>query len=306
MGIAVFGAVFVDVKGYPDPGFNPKGRNSGRVRTVHGGVARNVAEDLANVELRPVFVSLVDDTGMGEDVVKVLEQHRTDTRYIRRVPDGMGTWLAVFDNTGDVAASISKRPDLSEIGVILDECGDEIISACDSAVVEIDMDAAIVKKILTLAKKYNKAVYGVVSNMNIAVERRDFLKELACFVCNRQEAGLLFSEDYEEASPEEMEELLPERIRAAEIPAMVVTLGASGAVYASMAGEHGFCAPLPVEVKDTTGAGDSFFAGVAAGLTYGKTLGEACQIGTRLANAVIATQENVCPRFLPGEFGLEV
>ncbi|MBR6322391.1 MAG: carbohydrate kinase family protein [Lachnospiraceae bacterium] len=306
MGIAVFGAVFVDVKGYPDPGFNPKGRNSGRVRTVHGGVARNVAEDLANVELRPVFVSLVDDTGMGEDVIKELDKHKADTRYIRRVPDGMGTWLAIFDNTGDVAASVSKRPDLKEIGTILDECGDEIIGNCDSAVVEIDMDASIVKKIFALAKKYGKTVYGVVSNMNIAVERRDFLKNLGCFVCNRQEAGLLFSEDYENVTPEEMEALLPERIRAAEIPAMVVTLGPEGAVYASAAGEHGFSAPLPVEVKDTTGAGDSFFAGVAAGLTYGKTLGEACMIGTRLANAVIATQENVCPRFLPGEFGLEV
>ena len=190
MGIAVFGAVFVDVKGYPDPGFNPKGRNSGRVRTVHGGVARNVAEDLANVELRPVFVSLVDDTGMGEDVIKELDKHKADTRYIRRVPDGMGTWLAIFDNTGDVAASVSKRPDLKEIGTILDECGDEIIGNCDSAVVEIDMDASIVKKIFALAKKYGKTVYGVVSNMNIAVERRDFLKNLGCFVCNRQEAGL--------------------------------------------------------------------------------------------------------------------
>ena len=40
--------------------------------------------------------------------------------------------------------------------------------------------------------------------------------------------------------------------------------------------------------------------------TYGKTLGEACQIGTRLAASVICTGENVCPRFLPGEFGLDV
>jgi pseudouridine kinase len=40
------------------------------------------------------------------------------------------------------------------------------------------------------------------------------------------------------------------------------------------------------------------------GLTYGKGLEEACQIGTRLAASVISTRENVCPRFLPAEFGL--
>ena len=40
--------------------------------------------------------------------------------------------------------------------------------------------------------------------------------------------------------------------------------------------------------------------------SYGKTAAEACEIGTRLAASVIVTDENVCPRFLPAEFGLDV
>ena len=68
MGIVVIGAVFVDIKGYPLSTYIPGGRNSGRVEQVHGGVSRNIVEDIANVELRPTFVSLVDDTGTGADV----------------------------------------------------------------------------------------------------------------------------------------------------------------------------------------------------------------------------------------------
>ncbi len=60
MGIVVFGATFVDIKGYPLTQYIEAGRNVGRVIQVHGGVARNVAEDIANVELRPTFVSVVD------------------------------------------------------------------------------------------------------------------------------------------------------------------------------------------------------------------------------------------------------
>ena len=60
-----------------------------------------------------------------------------------------------------------------------------------------------------------------------------------------------------------------------------------------------------VEVADTTGAGDAFFSGIAIGLTYGKSLAEACSIGTRLAASVLVSFENVCPRFQPQEFGLE-
>mgnify|MGYP003312110144 CR=1 FL=1 len=52
--------------------------------------------------------------------------------------------------------------------------------------------------------------------------------------------------------------------------------------------------------------GHSAFAGVAIGLTYGKTLGEACEIGSMLAASVIVTTDSVCPRFLPRELGLDM
>ena len=214
MSIVVMGAVFVDIKGYPLSSYIPGGRNAGRVVQVHGGVSRNIVEDIANVELRPTFVSLVDDTSAGADVVKKLQSHKVDTRYIRTTPDGMGTWLAIFDNTGDVTASISKRPDLSPIADILDEQGDEIFSQADSILLEIDMEKDIVKRTFALAEKYRKPVYAVVSNMSIAIERRDFLRSVHCFICNQQEAGILFSENYDGLSPDEMLPILRAKFAA--------------------------------------------------------------------------------------------
>ena len=306
MGIVVLGAVFVDIKGYPLDTYIPAGRNEGRVKQIHGGVSRNVVEDIANLELRPTFVSLVDDSGTGADVIKKLKNHKVNTDYVRVTPDGMGTWLAVFDNDGDVCASISKRPDLRPIADILDEHGDEIFKDADSIVLEIDMDKEAVKRVFKYAKKYNKKVFAVVANMSIAVERRDFLQSIDCFVCNQQEAGILFSDDYSEKTPEEMIEIIVKNVQKAQIPSMIVTLGSEGAVYADKHGDKGYCPAQKVNVKDTTGAGDSFCAGVAVGLTYGKNLQESCNIGTRLAASVICTSENVCPRFLPSEFGLDV
>ena len=306
MGIVVIGAVFVDIKGYPTSYFNAAGRNVGRVEQVHGGVGRNVAEDIANCELRPTFVSLVDNSGTGEDVLRKLKSHKVNTDYIRKTRDGMGSWLAVFDNDGDVFSSISKRPDLMPIVDILDEHGDEIFADADSVVIELDIDKEIVKRVFALAKKHNKKVFSVVANMSIALERRDFLKSIDCFVCNIQEAGILFSDDYMGRKPEEMIPIIAAKVKAAQIPSMIVTMGGNGAVYADMNGDMGFCPARRVEVKDTTGAGDSFCAGVAIGLTYGKTLAEACEIGAHLAASVIVTSESVCPRFLPRELGLDM
>lgn len=306
MGIVVIGAVFVDIKGYPEANFIPTGRNVGKVEQVHGGVGRNVAEDIANCELRPTFVSLVDETGTGVDVVRKLKSHKVNTDYIRQTRDGMGAWLAVFDNDGDVCASISKRPNLLPIADILDQHGDEIFADADSIIIEIDVDKEIVKRTFKLAKKYNKKVYAVVANMSIALERRDFLQSIDCFVCNIQEAGILFSDDYSAKTPDEMIAIISEKVQAAKIPSMIVTMGGAGAVYADLNGDKGFCPARKVEVKDTTGAGDSFCAGAAIGLTYGKSLKEACEIGAMLAASVIVTSENVCPRFLPRELGLDI
>ena len=306
MGIVIIGAVFVDIKGYPLSTYIPGGRNAGRVEQVHGGVCRNVAEDTANVELRPTFVSLVDNTGSGQDVIDKLAKHKVNTRYIEKVPDGMGTWLAVFDNDGDVCAAISKRPDTTPLTKLLEEKGDEIFADCDSIAFELDLEKATVKQILRYAKKYNKKVYAAISNMSIAMERRAFLQEIDCFVCNQQEAGLLFSDEYDHMAPEEMCRTLAANVHSANIPCMVVTMGGEGAVYARSNGESGVVPAKKVDVIDTTGAGDAFFAGTVIGLTYGKTLPEACEIGSRLAASVICTAENVCPRFRPLEFGLNI
>ena len=306
MGMVIIGMIFVDVKGYPEAAFIPTGRNVGRVERVHGGVGRNIAEDIANCELRPTLVSLVEESGDGQDVVRKLNNHKVDTRYIRKTRDGMGTWLAVFDNDGDVAASISQRPNLMPINDILDEQGDEIFSNADSIIVEIDLDKEIIKRVFKLAKKHGKKVYAAVGNMSIALERRDFLKSIDCLVCNIQEAGMLFFDDFSEKSTEEMVDILAEKVKAAKIPSMIVTMGGKGAIYADLNGDKGYCPARKVEVKDTTGAGDSFCAGAAIGLTYGKSLKEACEIGSMLAASVIVTTESVCPRFLPRELGLDM
>ena len=306
MGIVVIGTAFVDIKGFPEDAYIPTGRNVGRVEYIHGGVARNVVEDIANVELRPTYIGIVDDSPMGQDVLDKLKKHKVNCDYVLTRPDGLGLWLAVFDSNGDVAGSISKRPNAYPMVALLEEKGDEIFASADSVVLQVDLHKDIVKKVFELAEKYNTKLYALVSNMSIAAERRDFLQKFDCFICNQQEAGLLFLDDYEDKTAEEMRDILSDRVMRANIPAMVVTMGGKGAVYANREGDHGFCPARNVQVKDTTGAGDAFCAGVSIGLTYGKTLGESVQIGTLLAASVITSSENVCPRFQPAELGLDI
>lgn len=306
MGIVVIGAAFMDIKGFPQDIYIPDGRNVGRIEFVHGGVARNVVEDIANMELRPTYVGIVDDSPMGMAVKEKLINHKVNVDYVLTVPDGMGTWLAVFDNNGDLAGSISKRPDVRPMIQLLEEKGDEIFADADSVVLEVDLDKELVKMVLELGEKHNVKRFALVSNMSLAAQRRDLLKRFDCLICNQLEAGILFADDYSDKAPEELMEIIAAKVGQANFPAMVVTMGGDGSVYADYTGIKGICPARNVHVKDTTGAGDAFCAGVAAAMTYGKTLAEAVEIGTLLAASVITSTENVCPRFMPEELGLNV
>ena len=170
-------------------------------------------------------------------VIDKLDNHKVNTRYIQKVPDGMGTWLAIFDNDGDVHAAISKRPDTTPLTTLLEEKDDEIFRDCDSIAIELDLEKETVKQVLHYAKKYKKKVFAAVSNMSIAMERRDYLQQIDCFVCNQQEAGLLFSDDYGHLSPTQMAQVLARNVHSANMPSMVVTMGGQGAVYAKHTGE---------------------------------------------------------------------
>ena len=294
MKLTVIGTTFVDIKGYPLGKFNPKGRNAGRMQQFHGGVSRNIAEDIANRNIDVNFVSLVDEGGIGADVVKHLADSNVNTDYIRATPDGMGTWLAIFDPSGDVYASISKRPHLLPICDILSECGDEIFSQSDAILLEIDIDEEIVAQTFELAQNYNKPVYSVISNITVALSRMEYIMKSSCFVCNRIEAADFFgcSED-DFSTPEKALQTIQALLPQKELYSMVVTLDKDGAVFFSKSGECGICEPLKVKVIDSTGAGDAFFSGVSIALAQGDSLASACRLGNEMAAKVITTLGNV-------------
>ena len=95
--------------------------------------------------------------------------------------------------------------------------------------------------------------------MSIAMERRDYLQQIDCFVCNQQEAGAALLRRVRPHGPlQEMCRHAAATIHSANIPCMVVTMGGEGAVYARSNGESGVVPAKKVDVIDTTGAGTAF------------------------------------------------
>lgn len=294
---AVFGCVFVDVKGFSFEKYKPTGRNVGDVKIVHGGVCRNVAENLANLGLPVSFITMFEPNALGDEVRRHLAARRVSLEYADDYPAGMGMWLAVMDENGELAGSISRQPDFTGMENQIDRMGDEIVRNCEAVVLEVDMNEEIARKVFALAEKYRKDVYVIVSNLSVILQHPEYLKQARLFILNEIEAGALFGCRLENATRQEALSAAIEGADRLGIKEIVVTMGGLGAVYYDAVAQ--VCGEIPakkVHMVDSTGAGDAFFSGTAAARMRGMPLKEAAEAGTVLAAMTIQTEESTCPR----------
>ena len=236
--------------------------------------------------------------GLADNQTKAnLAANGVDLTYAIEAPAGMGMWLAVMDENGDLAGSISRQPDSSRLDALFQERGDEIMQNCDDVVLEIDMRASIADRVFELAEKHQRDIYVIVGNMGVILKRQALLSRARLIVMNEIEAGLLFGCTLDPADPERVLEVTRIEANKRDLKQIVVTLGVHGSIYFdSRNGDAGFVPAEPTRLVDSTGAGDAFFSGTVAARIQGLPLSRAAQLGAHLAALTIRTEESTCPR----------
>lgn len=293
--VAVIGTIFLDCKGFAQKTYHPAGRNLGSIKFVHGGVGRNVAENMANLGIKTIFVSSVDKSGLGQEVLTRLTAAKVNIDYILESDArGMGMWIAIMNASGDLAGSVSQMPDLVYLENYITEKGAEFIRLSDHVILEMDLNEHITRKIIQLAKEYNKPVYGIPGNLAVVLSNMELLKGVDCFVCNDVEAERLIGvTGLANQTSEEAQAQLEKFVLKTGLRSMVVTLGAKGCVYFDAdSHDSGYQPIYPVTVIDTSGAGDAFFSGTVMGLIHKRSLAEAVVFGTKIASWTIQSDEN--------------
>ena len=296
--LALIGTCFTDIKGYPDGIYDPVGRNVGMIEYFCGGVARNVAQNCSVIGKVVRFVSMCDAGAAGDAMLEELSKNGVDlSGVIRPEKGGCGVWLAVMDERGQVAGSISQQPDVDMLERHVRSLGDGILDACGALLLEIDLSPAIAEYCVGMAERRGVPVYVIVGNLSVLRQKTELLSRCRCLICNEAEAGALIGNDFAG---------LDENVIAADaarwadsvgLPPFVVTLGSRGAVCCDRMSKSTGCVPaVETTVVDTTGAGDAFFSACVCALTDGLTLVDACRRGASAAACVISSKENALKR----------
>jgi len=292
--IAVIGTVFIDYKGFAQQGYQAQGRNLGRVEVVPGGVARNVAVNMAHLNVETWLVSTLNDDGASETLKKKMTRSSINLEYLKIVPNGgTGVWLAILDHNGSLLGSISQMPDVELLEKEITPVLAQAFAKTQGVAIDVDLNESLVRKILAEAKKAGSKVYALPGNFSVIGKNYDLFKDIECFICNETEVELLIGkQDFND-----LDIVLKNAQAFAQEHSLnnfVVTLGEKGSLYIDAQGNTGFQAIYPAQVVDSTGAGDAFFSGTVAALLHKKSLSDAVEIGSKIASIVISCQESDC------------
>jgi sugar/nucleoside kinase (ribokinase family) len=288
-----------------------------------GGGPANVLFDIAAMETNiPLYAAgLLGNDGAGDYLANVIKEHGVDDRYMKRV-DGHTSVTEVMSGEGkrtffhcrgvNAQLGFEELKDIDVPAKMFYLAYLLLLDKMDSPDPEY---GTVAVKVLTHMR--NKGYKTVVDFVSEAPEKfrkivLPALPVIDILIVNEVEttncSGIQLRKDDGSLDYANLPAAV-DFLFSAGVHETVVIHFPEGAAGRTKDGKFIYtpsCDITKEEFVGSNGAGDAFCAGVAIGLTYDKTLAEAVEIGTTLAASVIVSSENVCPRFQPGEFGIDV
>ena len=267
--------------------------NPARQDESFGGVARNIAENLARLATPVSLITVIGDDSSGKALLAHAEAAGIDVRGTLRLQGVCtGTYTAVLDDHGEMMLALADM-------ALYDTLTPEFLATRQpqravGALTVADMN--LPKETLRLllddaAREAIPLVIVAVSQPKMAHLPED-LRGLRLLILNQGELETRIGKPVRTES-----ELLAacRTVQAQGAQDVIVTRGGTGVAYTTPAGIAHLEAP-DAHIIDVTGAGDAFAAAVCWSLFHGsEDLSLACRRGLRLSAMTLECEETVCP-----------
>lgn len=292
--VLVIGSAGVDIKGRPLSDLLYGADNLGEVRQSVGGVARNIAENLARLEINTTILTAVGQDVPGDRVLDQCRKSGINCDYVLR-PAGArtGSHIALLDTAGDLNVALSDFEIARRVSPDYLRQHRALFAEADMIVIDCNLFPETLETVFELAAEYQVRVAADPTAPMLAERLCPYLDRLYMIAPNAAETTALCGLSVP-AHDNESAMAAARHLVALGTEIAVVTVGAKGLAYADGSG-GGFIRAIQSEVVDTTGAGDALTGAVIFGLLNAVPLDEALRLGVTAASLTLQSTETVLP-----------
>jgi pseudouridine kinase len=289
--VACIGAAHIDRKATASGPVVPGSSNPVTMRVGAGGVARNVAENLARLGLSVTMVSRVGDDREGKAVLDGLMEAGVGTSLCTQSATApTATYTALLDKAGELVIGLADMGIYDELTVEILEPLLPRLERIPVWFIDCNLPAESLRFLLR-HKPEGCTVYVDCVSVAKAARLQGILRGIDTLFANGDEASYLSHVPIR--APLDVCEA-GYRLMGAGVGSVVITRGQEGAFVASPF-DYDFFLPPPVDVNEVTGAGDALIAGVIFGRIGGHAMDEAMKLGLACAAWAVEAAETVNP-----------
>ncbi|MBE7184822.1 MAG: winged helix-turn-helix transcriptional regulator [Methylobacterium mesophilicum] len=254
-----------------------------------GGVARNVAENLARLEADVLFVSIVGDDEGGRALLAHLGSLGADVSQVLSTSERpTAEYAAILGPDNDLALGIA---DMDVFDLFQPSHIERVwphLAASSWVFLDCNLPAETIGTLF--ARKPSARFRLAIDTVSTpkAAKLPSELSAIDLLFTNRDEARAILG--VTRGNAEDLAATLRER----GVAQVLVTMGAEGYVLATEDGIS-YHEPVPADPVDITGAGDAMIAGTLSRLLAGDPLPQAARTGALLATLTTESRSSVHP-----------
>ena len=290
--VVAIGGANMDIHGRPARALRRLDSNPGTVHTSPGGVARNIAENLARLGVDCRLISAIGNDQRGLQLLQHCRDAGIDTQHVQQFDSGRtSTYLSVLDRSGDMYVAINDMAIVEKLGP--EQLGTQATMLKRASLVILDTnlhDDALAW--LTDTLHAQTLFVDTVSTIK-AKKIKPFLKAVHTLKTSRAEAEALTGLSTRTQT---------DRCKLAAwahrrgVARLFVTLGAGGVFYSNGA-VQGIEKPRGRRraIRNTGGAGDAFLAGIAYAWLNDWSLMKSLRFGLAVADVTLSDEASSSP-----------
>jgi pseudouridine kinase len=292
--VLVIGAAGVDIVGRSRGDLNPGSSSPGHIRSSFGGVARNVAENLARLGQPVTLLTAVGADTTGDQLLEQTSAAGVDVCAVLRYPDySTDSYLAVVNSAGKLQFALDDMRAISALSSDYIRQQAALFEQASLLFVDANLPKDTLRTAISLARQAGLPICADPTSTGLAIRLRPYLPRLHLITPNSAEAAILCQREFDAAKPRQAIETAKCMVSQG-VKIAILTLAGFGVCYATSE-TSGYIPAIRTQILDPTGAGDALTATVLFALLNDIPLDDAVRLGVAAASLTLRHPGAVLP-----------